>query len=208
MSYSYNTSSGGGGYSPNPYSGGSYAPNTYASSYTYANQQNNNWDDYEHEYYEQQYNEGDDHGEEEEDNQGEEEDDQEEEDDDQEEEDDDQEDDCQEEEDDCQEEEDDCQEEEDDCQEEEADNGYTELYRDDPIVGKCYFIAYIDSKDIDYSQHNNWKYYAPHNNVIYMGEFQRLKSISGGHTGSTTYYFSEGFKVAAEYTPLICFLEA
>ena len=169
MSYSYNTSSGGGGYSPNPYS----------SSYTYANQQNNNWGDDEHEYYEQQYNQEEDE-EEEEDNYQEEE------------------------EDDCQEEE------EDDCQEEEAqeDNGYTELYRDDPIVGKCYFAAYIDTKDIDYSQHNNWKYYAPHNNLIYMGEFQRLKSTSSGHTGSTTYYFSDGSKVSAEYTPLLCFLEA
>jgi hypothetical protein len=108
-------------------------------------------------------------------------------------------------------EEDDCQEEEEDnYQEEEAqeDNGYTELYRDDLIVGKCYFAAYIDTKDIDYSQHNNWKYYAPHNNLIYMGEFQRLKSASSGHTGSTTYYFSDGSKVSAEYTPLLCFLEA
>ena len=116
------------------------------------------------------------------------------------------------EEDDCQEEEEDNyqEEEEDDCQEEEAqeDNGYTELYRDDLIVGKCYFAAYIDTKDIDYSQHNNWKYYAPHNNLIYMGEFQRLKSASSGHTGSTTYYFSDGSKVSAEYTPLLCFLEA
>ena len=58
------------------------------------------------------------------------------------------------------------------------------------------------------SQHNNWKYYAPHNNLIYMGEFQRLKSTSWGHTGSTTYYFSDGSKVSAEYTPLLCFLEA
>jgi hypothetical protein len=185
MSYSYNTSSGK-DYSYNPYSGG-YAPSTYnASSYTYANQQNNNWDDNEHEYYEQQYNQ------EEEEDDGQEE-----------------EDDCQEEEDDCQED-DDCQEEEDDCQEEEeeADNGYTELYRDDLIVGKCYFAAYIDSKDIDTSQHNNWKYYAPHNQLVYMGEFQRLKSTSWGHTGSTTYYFSDGSKVSAEYTPLLCFLEA
>jgi hypothetical protein len=109
------------------------------------------------------------------------------------------------------EEEDDCQEEEeDDCQEEEAqeDNGYTELYRDDLIVGKCYFAAYIDSKDIDMSENNNCKYYAPRNNLIYMGEFQRLKSTSWGHTGSTTYYFSDGSKVSAEYTPLLCFLEA
>ena len=185
MSYSYNTSSSGGSYAPNTYSGGSYAPNTYSSSYTYANQQNNNWDDYEHEYYEQQYNN------QEEDDQGE---DQEE----------DQEDDQEEEEDDCQEEE------EDNYQEEEAqeDNGYTELYRDDPIVGKCYFIAYVDNKDIDMSQYNNWKYYAPHNKLIYMGEFERLKSTGGGHTGSTTYYFSDGYKIAAEYTPLLCFLEA
>ena len=45
MSYSYNTSSGGRGYAPNPYSGG-YAPNPYSGGYapyTYANQQNNNW---------------------------------------------------------------------------------------------------------------------------------------------------------------------
>lgn len=50
MSYSYNTSSGGGGYAPRPY--------------TYADQQNND----EHEYYEQQYNEQQEEEEQEEDN--------------------------------------------------------------------------------------------------------------------------------------------
>ena len=67
MSYSNNTSSGGGGYAPNPYSGG-YAPRPY----TYADQQNNNWGNGnydEPEYYEQQ---GDDQGDDQEDDQGDE----------------------------------------------------------------------------------------------------------------------------------------
>ena len=106
------------------------------------------------------------------------------------------------------EEEEEDEDEEDDYYEEEDDDGYTELFRNEPIVGKCYFIAYIDSKDIDYSQHNNWKYYAPRNKIIYMGQFERLKRTGGGHTGDITYYFSDGNKVEAEYTPTLCFLEA
>ena len=133
MSYSYNTSSGGGqecraslnlfeGYAPNPYSGG-YAPRPY----TYADQQNNNWGNGnydEPEYYEQQ---GDDQGDDQEDDQGDEYpddqgDDQEEEEDDQEEDnqgEDNQGDDYQEEE-----EENDCQEEEEEDQGEEDDADY------------------------------------------------------------------------------------
>jgi len=112
MSYSYNTSSGGGGYTPNPYSGG-YAPNPYNGGYapyTYADQQNNNWGNGnydEPEYYEQQ---GDDQGDEYPDDQGDDQEDDQEEDDQGE---DNQGDDYQEEE-----EENDCQEEEEEGQQE------------------------------------------------------------------------------------------
>ena len=41
-----------------------------------------------------------------------------------------------------------------------------------------------------------------------MGQFERLKCTGGGHTGDITYYFSDGNKVEAEYTPTLCFLEA
>ena len=93
-------------------------------------------------------------------------------------------------------------------EEEQRFNRFIELYRNEPIVGKFYFVACIDTKDIDYSQQNNLRYYAPHNKIIYMGEFERLKSTGGGHTSFTTYYFADGREISEEYMPLLCFLEA